>query len=513
LSLPRRALGVGGLSAIVATALVATALIAAPAQAAPPAAPVQDFLAAQLTGLDDDVPTTVMVHGTDIAAARAAVAATGMRSITEFAKIGVAVVSGTGAQIEAARTQPGVTYLEGNTPIEFTQETSNTATRGAEAVATLTGANGQPLDGSGVSVAVIDSGVDPTHPYLRNPDGSSAVVANLKSLCLVQVRIGPDCVVRVPAQLDTDTASGGGHGTHVTGIVAGRPTALTDGGQLQGAAPGSSIVSLSTGAALFIVGANSALNWVLENHEAPCGVGVPAEGCPPVKVTNNSYGPVGGGEFDPKSTTVKLQRALVAEGVVTVWAAGNDGGDGSESLTNPPGQDPTGGIISVASYYDQDTGTRDGVVSDYSSRGDESDPSTWPDISAPGEDITSSCRLYLLICSTGLDPRDGPAPTDVGTFNTISGTSMAAPHIAGIVAQLFQADPTATPAEIEDALKSTTYRFADGAAYRKVGEHTTSFDKGTGLVDVVAAAQSLTATTTTQTTNGARGNGPKKPRR
>ena len=128
-------------------------------------------------------------------------------------------------------------------------------------------------------------------------------------------------------------------------------------------------MNISTGAVLLIVGADSALNWVLEHHEAPCGAGVPASTCPPIKVTNNSYGPTGGGAFDPNSATVKLQRALAADGVVTVWAAGNDGGDGSASLTNPPGQDPTGGILSVASYYDQDTGTRDGVVSDFSSRG------------------------------------------------------------------------------------------------------------------------------------------------
>jgi serine protease AprX len=479
----RRALGV------VSGAAVVGALAAAPAAAAPSAAPVQDFLAQQLSTLSG--ATTLMVHGTDIAAARAAVDATGMRTVTEFERIGVVVASGSADQIAAARTQPGVTYLEGNTPIAFTQETSNTATRGAEAVQTLTGANGQALDGSGVSVAVIDSGVDPTHPYFRNEDGSSAVVANLKSVCLLESNTTPDCVVPVPGVVDTDTISGGGHGTHVNGIVGGRPTELADGGSLQGAAPGASLVSISTGAVLLIVGADSALNWVLENHEAPCGEGVPAAECPPIKVTNNSYGPSGGGEFDPKSATVKLQRALVAEGVVTVWAAGNDGGDGSASVTNPPGQDPTGGILSVASYYDQDTGTRDGVVSEYSSRGDATDPSTWPDLSAPGENITSSCRLYLPICSTGLDPRNGPGALDVGTFNTISGTSMAAPHIAGIVAQLFQADPSATPAEIEAALKGTTYSFTDGAAYETVGGYSTSFDKGTGLVDVVAAVQSL----------------------
>ncbi len=193
----------------------------------------------------------------------------------------------------------------------------------------------------------------------------------------------------------------------------------------------------------------------------------------------------------PSSATVKLQRALAAEGVVTVWANGNDGGDGSTSLSNPPGMDPTGGILSVASYFDHDNGTRDGKVSEFSSRGKAGDQSTYPDISAPGENITSSCRLYLAICATGLDPQNGPGPLDVGTFNTISGTSMAAPHIAGIVAQLFQANPSATPAQVENALKTTTHKYADGAAYESGALGTTSFDKGYGLVDVVAAAQAV----------------------
>lgn len=463
----------------------------AASQSAAPA-DVSDFLAGQMAGLTGR--TTVMVHGTSIRAAREAVAATGMSKAGEFERIGVVIAHASRSQVQAVRTAPGVTYVEGGAqPIEFFSqdlaETSNTATRGAEAAATLTGADGTPLTGRGVSVAVIDSGVDPTHPYFEEADGSSAVVANLKALC---EPLTETCSVqRVPAFVDTDTLAVGGHGTHVSGIVAGRPTTLTDGGKLQGAAPGAKLVSISTGAGIVILGADSALNWVLENHEAPCGAGVPASTCPPIKVTNNSYGPSGGGDFDPESATIKLQRALAAEGIVTVWAAGNDGGDGSTSLTNPPGQDPTGGILSVASYYDQDTGTREGVVSDYSSRGLASDASTWPDISAPGENITSSCRPYLAICSTGLDFRNGPGALDLGTFNTISGTSMAAPHVAGIVAQLFQADPTATPADIERVLKVSAHKFPDGAAYQSGPVGTTSYDKGHGLVDVVAAVAAL----------------------
>ena len=276
------------------------------------------------------------------------------------------------------------------------------------------------------------------------------------------------------------------------GIVAGRDVTLTDGTKLHGAAPGAKLVSISTGAVLVIIGADAALNWVLENHAHPCGADVSANICPPIKVSNNSYGPTGGGEFDPQSATAELQEALAGEGVMTVWANGNDGDNGLNQ-SNPPGQDPTPGVISVASYNDQETGTRDGVVSDYSSRGDEARSQTWPDISAPGENIQSSCRAYLPICSSGLMPNNGPGATDIATFNTISGTSMAAPHIAGIIAQLFQANPSATPAQVEDAMKSTASKYTNGDPYTAVGPFTSSRDKGAGLVDVVAAARQLAA--------------------
>ena len=448
-------------------------------------APLSAWLSANWSKLSAVTPTTVMVHATDVATARRAATASGLVVRDTFDKIGVVVAAGLPVQIDAVRSVAGVTYVEGNEPIDLFLSTSNTATRGSEARATLTGANGKALDGSGVSVAVIDSGVDPTHPFLRNANGSSAVVKNLKMVC-DPLEVLP-CQPVDAGSLDTDLLAAGGHGMHVSGIVAGRDVTLSDGTRMHGAAPGASIVSLGTGAVLLIVGADSALNWVLENHAAPCGAGVPASTCPPIKVTSNSYGPSGGGAFDPSSATVKLQRALVKEGVVTVWANGNDGGDGTANLSNPPGQDPTGGIISVASYFDRNTGTRSGTVSDFSSRGKAGQFSTYPDISAPGEDITSSCRAYLPICSTGGDPKEA------GDYNTISGTSMATPHISGIVAQLFQANPSATPAQVEAAIKATAHKFTNGAPYvtDPAGNGTTSFDKGHGLVDVVAAVAAI----------------------
>jgi serine protease AprX len=472
----------------VGTLLVTVAITPSAPAVAESAAPVSPALAAQLAGGAGTLP--VFVHGTNLAAARRAVADAGLTLVTTWDRIGVAVARGTPAQIATVRTSSGVTYVEGDQPLKLDLSTSHLATRGEEARTSLRDASGRPLDGRGVSAAIIDTGVDGTHPFFRNPDGSSAVRLNLKNICGPLTDLGlplplPNdaCFADLTAINDTDTLSAGGHGTHVAGIVAGRDTTLSDGSRVHGAAPGATVISLSVGAGLSIFGADSALNWVLEHHRNPCA------GCPPIRVSNNSYGPSGGGPFDPNSATVKFQRALAADGVLTIWAAGNDGPD--NNATNPPGQDPTPGVVMVASYDDHGTGTRDGSVSDFSSRGAPGQPQTYPDVSAPGSDITSACRPYLPICATGLDPRNGPGLLDIATFNTISGTSMATPHVVGIVAQLCQVAPAATPAQIEDAIKATAVKFANGGAYEPSGPYTTAVDKGTGLIDAHAAAVRL----------------------
>src|SRR6478609_1839076 len=104
-------------AAIAAAALAAVAL-AAPASAGllssgGSLAPVQPWLSSQLGTLRSATPMTVLVHGTDTATAKRAVAAAGMRSVTTFDKIGVVVATGLPAQIQAVRGQSGVTYVEG----------------------------------------------------------------------------------------------------------------------------------------------------------------------------------------------------------------------------------------------------------------------------------------------------------------------------------------------------------------------------------------------------------------
>ena len=368
--------------------------------------------------------------------------------------------------------------------------TGTAAIRSDAAHRDLRGADGMPLDGRGASIAIIDTGVDSTHPAFALPDGSSKVVRSLSTLpCVVQEYAVPtdaSCITDLPTGVDSDTGHGG-HGSMVSGVAVGNPYTLTDGTHVGGVAPGARIVMLS--ATVTLIAIQNAFAWVLQHHAAPCGDGVSASTCPPIRVLSCSWGV-------NDALITKLEDQLAAAGVLTVWANGNQGGDGTTSNSNPsPSLDTTRGVMTVASFDDQGTGTRDGKVSATSSRGEAGKPITWPAISAPGDNMISACRPYLAICMViGTGPHNGPAATDIGTYNTASGTSFSAPALAGVIAMLFQADPHATAADVDDAMRATAYKFHDGAPYQHLGTYTSSFDKGTGLVDAYAAALRLGAT-------------------
>jgi serine protease AprX len=362
------------------------------------------------------------------------------------------------------------------------------STRARQARVELVGADGHPLDGTGVSVAVVDTGVDATHPSFRLGDGSTKVVRQVTTLtCAAEPLVGhdPSCVSDLDAGGDSD-AGHGGHGTFAASTALGNELELVDGTHVDGVAPGARLVMIVTTATL--VSVETAFAWVLEHHAEPCGSGVAASVCPPIRVVSASWG-ANSAYFDD------VERRLAAAGVVVAWANGNQGGDGSTSASNPtPARDPTPGVLAVASYDDKGTGTRDGELSSTSARGAVNDPTTWPDISAPGVNILGACRPYHAVCeAVGTHPKDGPGPDDRATFYVASGSSWAAPAVAGVVAVLFQARPNATAAEIDDALKATAYRYGGPAAYATRGSYPSSFDKGAGLIDAYAAAVLLGA--------------------
>jgi serine protease AprX len=464
--------------------------------AVPVAERLQPWLAEELANGGAD-RLRVMVSGQTIEAATDAAQASGMTIQQTWTSSGIVVALGTPAQVRDVVTQPGVRAVEGDQPITFQLDTAHKATRSDIAESTFKASDGTRVGGAGSSVAIIDSGIDGRHPFFQR-EGKSTVVRNLKNVCSVLSGPTDVCFQHDPSN-DTDTTSVGGHGTHVAGITGGVDTVLPDGTELRGSAPDVNLVGLSVGATLSIINANAAMQWVLEHHKRPCSPAGAAQElgpdplCPPIKATNHSYGPAsvpaGGHKFVENNPTVTIQRNLVAAGVTVVWAAGNSAGDGSIATTNPPAMDPRPGVLMVASYNDAGTGTRDNELSTFSSRGKDGDQQTYPDLSAPGDLITSACRPYLAVCATGFDFRNGPGPADIGTFNTISGTSMATPYVAGVVAQLVQAKPDITPAEVEDLLEDNAYAFGTGYEEDTLNPDSnigTSFDRGHGLVDVAA---------------------------
>lgn len=514
----------GVLASAVLVAAVGVVPFSAALQSAATPAPerlvrLEPKLAAELAEASSDQKLEVLVGAKTAAAAEAAIRDVGLEPFLTFDKVGFSSTAGSPDAIRKLAERPGVTYVQGNRPLKPSMETAPIATRIPEAEAAYAAGFGKSknsqgkraghakkskdsgsgeLDGSGVGIAVVDSGMAGDHEMFTDAEGKTRLL-NIKQLCVnffscaSEAGDEPDEYFLNATGLDTDVMATGGHGTHVTAIAGGKAVSASTGAELRGVARNASLYGLGAGAGIFVINAAASLNWVLEHHAAPCEpFAIPpvdvAGGCAPIKVVNNSYGSPG--EYDANDFFAVISEALVAEGVTVVWAAGNGDeitstdprpNDGSVNLTNPPGQSPVPGVLMVANYDDGGLGTRDGLLNPSSSRGRYGRPTTYPDVAAPGTNILAACRAWLPICSSGYsDPN----------YGEISGTSMAAPHVAGVVALLLQANPALTPAQIEDVLEDTAYQFTAGGPYEadpRNPDHTTSFDKGHGLVDVYAA--------------------------
>jgi len=173
-----------------------------------------------------------------------------------------------------------------------------------------------------------------------------------------------------------------------------------------------------------------------------------------------------GAEVDECDGTSSLSEAVdntVEEGITATVAAGNNGPD-SETIT-APGCAERG--LTVGS-------SGDGAISDFSSRGPTADGRVKPDLVAPGERITS------------LTNNDGESPQ----FATLSGTSMATPHVAGTVALLLTEEDL-TPAEVKNI---TTYTAEDLGAEEN--------SQGAGRLDAYASYKELATTNQTENETG-----------
>lgn len=484
-------LGVGALGAL-AVLLFASAF---PAPAASP--PEQKFAPGLVEAFEGRSRAQAMIHFTT-AIDPVILAGAGVGLVDELSVIPTALVDGAPEAILALARSESVRYLEPNARVSYDLDSATRASRARyvwdaaarESVGLPDPRNpaGNPIDGRGVTVAVVDSGVNAIHPDLlwhRN------VVQNLYPVSPTPYVNPPGDPFAAPVVAFVDiplTAIGvipgsqyqNQHGQHVAGIVAG--TGNASDGKYKGAAPGATILAFGDQAGFGWWQAR-AWEWVyLHGNDVT----------PPVRIVTNSWG-YGYGTCDPEITLSKLQRKLILKkGIVMTFSAGNTYGNGTtDNVRTQPHCGPEG-ALGVANYDDDNLGYRDGKLRNSSSRGMRTDPVSWPDLSAPGHGTVAADSF--MRGTSGACLEDPLAPCDWPYYSGFGGTSAAAPHVAGTVALMLQANPALTPAEVECLLEQTAYKFPpseiDGAYATGLDDPRydgSNHARGHGLLDSHAA--------------------------
>lgn len=385
-----------------------------------------------------------------------------------------------GARVEARLEQLGA--LAVNIPVSAVEElaaNSNsryisldqpTQTLGYSHVENTTGAanvrsgvlSSATVDGTGVGIAIIDSGIWDNHSLLKN------------GLVIKSVDFTGENI------LNGDPF---GHGTHVAGLAAASNSLLS--GTFTGIAPNAKLINLrvlngqgvGTSAALL-----QALDWALANRTAYN-----------IRVVNISLGAMAVSSYnnDPACRAV---RRLADAGVVVVAAAGNNGKDANGNKVyghiHSPAIEPSAITVGASNSMGSDVRSDD-IMTSYSSRGptrgywtDASgvrhyDNLVKPDLVAPGNKLFSAKSQSNLL--SGLDPLlDLSSITNVADDEmALSGTSMASPIVAGAAALMLQVNPKLTPNMVKALLMYTAQPLRDA----------NQFDQGAGQLNIDGAVR------------------------
>jgi len=369
----------------------------------------------------------------------------GITSGVSFRALPIVGVLATSQQVAALRTRPEVRSLWLNERLQY-ENADATALTGVDRVrqdSTLTERNGGiPITGRDVTVLVNDSGVDGTHYDLTNNMAQN--VAGHISLAQETGGIVPVGYTEGIPNSDI----GGGHGTHVAGIVAGTGAASNQ--KHEGVAPGARIVAFSSGAGLFLLNTLGGFDYAVENRERFN-----------IRVITNSWGSTSDrGDFNPDHPVNVASKKLNDQGVVVVFSAGNSGPNPG-TITGNYKKAPWVICVAAANKNRElanfsSRGVKDKTVTVTGSDGTVYVSEDRPTVTAPGVSIISARATgsSLSPLSAANDIRGIP-PENLVHYTTLSGTSMAAPHAAGIVALMLDANPNLTPAVIKDIIQDT----------------------------------------------------------
>ena len=284
--------------------------------------------------------------------------------------------------------------------------------------------------GQGMKIAIIDEGIDQTHPFFSPagytmPAGYPKGQTDYTTAKVIVARAFPPASPtwkNASKPFDPELSS---HGTHVAGIAAGNANTLAQGVRISGVAPRAYLgnykaLTIPTDADVGLDGNSPELVAAIE--------AAVADG---MDVINMSLGEP---EIEPsRDIVVKALEAATRAGVVSVVSAGNDFEEFGRGSVGSPAATPSAITVGAVTTT---RGGPDDVIASFSSSGPTPQSlQLKPDVSAPGAGILSAA------------PRS--------SYATLSGTSMAAPHVSGAVALLLQRHPAWTPAQVKSALALT----------------------------------------------------------
>jgi serine protease AprX len=358
----------------------------------------------------------------------------GGQVVQEFHVIPAFVMNVTQSAVLAVAKNPDVRYVSPDGPVRkkavvdssklvtnFPAETGATAVWAGTGVPSATGAN--------VTVAVLDTGIDPTHPDLAH---------NIEAINVNQfAKDGP--------------VDDYGHGTHVSSIITG-----TDpNGKYLGVAPNATVISVKISDDAGVAYESDllrGLDWVDANRTGKH-----------IRVLNLSVSTAVAQSYATSPINAAVEN-LWHDGVTVVAAAGNLGA-AEDAVWYAPANDPY--VITVGCLDDNQTvATADDSLCPISSRGITEDGFAKPDLVAPGRQIASALGLRKDHTNSRL-ARDFPDRISADLKHLrLSGTSMAAPMVTGAVALLLERYPTLTPDQIKALLVRTARTYPgqqDGA--------------------------------------------------
>ncbi len=366
----------------------------------------------------------------------------------------------TEAEADIVRTIPGVRGLRPDF-VRYLQ--TDYGPKWIEADQIWSGAaTGTPRQGEGVVVGVIDSGLNRTHNSftgtgITNPrPGFYGYCVSTPSACSGKVIGLWDFIGNATTGI-SDPVDNEGHGTHVAGTAVGNTLLLGSGVTISGVAPRASLIAYKacpdrscTGAALIRSIDQATADAVdVINYSSGCGATDPWR-----LVTSGSY--------DDEEAFLGAREA----GITVAVSAGNDGPN--PGTVGGPSNSPW--VMSVAASSHDRTGVANAdVLASFSSRGPVIPFSVLkPDLSAPGVSIVAAGH------------------TNTTGVSTKSGTSMAAPHVAGAAALLKSTRSTFTADQLVSALSLTARPIIK---LDTAGTPSHSHEQGAGRIDVALAAR------------------------